>query len=1054
MELKLTKKFGWSSKLHIYFMALVICLSISVESVTAQNNTITGRVIDGVNQELIGATIIEKGTTNGTSTGIGGGFSINANVGSTLVVSYLGYISKEVVVGAQTDIDIILQPDAQAIEAVVTIGYGSQRKEDLSMSVSTLKVDDQMKGRPQDLATILQGRIPGMSIARSGDPMTKSSFSIRGRGSKGADDDQTSGDGVLFVVDGVPNAPYMVSDIETITVLKDAASAAIYGASVGSSGVILITTRKAQSGAVKVTANVSIGLQNVTNMPSLLTAPQLNEVWAKAVSNDPNGKLPTAYDPNEYAWGNVQRTNWLDEIYRTGLTQHYSVSISGGSEKLQSMLSLSYDNNEGVLLNTHSNAFNGKLQTTYNVTDWLKITERVSFSRTDGQGRVNTSHEGPIMGAVWYPSSASVYEMNKDGSYALDKNNNKVFGGTAPRWASASGHPKIFNPVADLTRMQQNNPETKIFSTTSLEIKPISSITIKSDFTADMLTAETDSFNAKMTEPGNIRAENKRYQRFYDNSHWLWETTASWAELFDGHHISAMLGYTMDYKKHQSRSINTMNYPVENINNLTWDSAGSLNGKPRESIYEYSMLSALARVGYSYNDRYFFVASLRRDASSKLPISNNADYFPAVSGSWKVSSEDFFKNSSLTRFVDLFKFRGSWGKVGNVDLYDASATNIPITTITWPIILGENLDNEMYGQYLGTIPNPNARWEVTEQSGAGLDLSLFSNKLDVTVDYYYKATKDLVDNIPIPSSFGIPNEPLGNLGKVINRGFEVSVNYNGSAKNLTYNIWGMFSTNKGWVKEYGDLESPMEHKNPNVNSNALLYSYPGQPWHSFRLHKTDGIFRTQADIDNHTHNGSLIQPNAKLGDLIFVDSNGDGKITADDREFMGSYSPINTFSLGASVNWNGFDFSLMIQGVSGNKVYNGLKQMAMNGRDQGGNLVTDVLDTWDFNPMGSEYPRLGISNDSNGNYSKFSDIFLENGDYLRLKNVTLGYTLPSNLSRIVGISNGSIRVYASMDNALTITGYSGVDPEVGNYGVDRGVYPLTHLYNFGINISF
>lgn len=1030
-------------------MTFVLCFSMNIESVVAQDRVITGTVVDESNLALIGASIFENGTSNGVSADTNGDFSITAAKGAVLTVSFIGYESKDITVGSQTHINVKLNPDAQALDAAITIGYGSQRKEDLSMSVSTLRVDDAMKGRPQDLGTILQGRVPGVTIQKSGDPMSTSSFSIRGRGSK-------DNDGVLFVVDGVPNAPYMVSDIESITVLKDAASAAIYGASVGSSGVILITTKKAQSGKISISANMTIGVQNATNLPTLLTAPQYNDVWAKAISNHPGSTLPSAADPVAHPWGNVQRTDWLDEIFRPGIMQHYDVSISGGSEKVQSLLSFSFDKKEGILLNTFSKDLSAKSVTTFNLTKWLKITERISFQHTNGQGGVNTSHEGPIMGAVWYPSSASVYEMNQDGSYFYNKDNEKIFGGVTPRWAAASGYPNVYNPVADLTRMQQNNPSTRILSTTSLEIKPISSLTIKSDFTAGISNSETDSFNARMTEPGLQRTENRRSQNFYNNTNWLWETTATWAQVFNGHHISALAGYTMDYKKYQGRWIGTKNYASEDIHNVTWDAAGDISGKPEEYINEYSMMSVLGRIGYSYRDRYFLVGSIRRDASSKLPTNNNSDIFPAVSGSWKASSENFFKNSSIGKVVDLFKIRGSWGKIGNVDAYPASAVNIPITTSGWPIIWGQNLDQEMYSQYFNTIPNPNAHWEVTEQSGIGLDVTMFDNKLDITADYYYKVTKGLIDEMRIPTQYGIPSSPLGNIGEVVNKGFEVSLNYNGGSEDFTYNIWGMYSYNENKVSEYGELTEPIEHSNPNLNSSALLYSDINQPWYSFRIYETAGIFRTQEDINNHVHEetGAPIQPKAKLGDLIFVDANGDGKINADDRQFMGSYAPVHTFSLGGSLNWKGFDFSLMLQGVAGNKVYNGLKQMGMNGRDQGGNLVVDVLDTWDFNNANSKYPRLGLSEDTNGNYSKFSDIFLEDGDYLRLKNVTLGYTLPNKLIRRIGVDSGSIRFYGSIDNAFTLTGYTGIDPEVGNSGVDRGVYPLTRLFNFGINISF
>lgn len=365
---------------------------------------------------------------------------------------------------------------------------------------------------------------------------------------------------------------------------------------------------------------------------------------------------------------------------------------------------------------------------------------------------------------------------------------------------------------------------------------------------------------------------------------------------------------------------------------------------------------------------------------------------------------------------------------------------------------------------LSTIPNLNARWETTEQTSVGLDLALFDNKLEFSADYYHKVTKDLIDLVPTPEQIGVANPPMGNMGNVLNKGWEFSINYNGSAAQgkFNYNVWGMFSTNKGYVREYGVRNGPVMHTSPNLNSNALLFSDAGQPWYSFMVYRTAGIFRSQDEINKYiyknpeTGEAKLLMPEAKVGDLIFVDTNNDGVINDDDKVFAGSYTPKNTFSFGGSFDWKGFDFSFFFQGVTGNKIYNGLKQMAMNGRNDYGNLISDVLDTWDFNPESSKYPRLGLvtGSDTNGNYTKFSDLFLEDGDYLRLKNITLGYTLPEKVCRFVGMKSGSLRVYMSVDNVCTITGYTGMDPEVGNYGIDRGVYPVTRFFNFGVNVNF
>lgn len=597
MEMNLTISGKTRNFFRVFLMSLL--LGILMLPAEAQNRvTVSGRLTDTGQNPLIGASVIEKGTTNGVTTDVDGRYSISVDGNATLDFSFIGYKAQSIAVMNRTQIDVVMEDDAMMIGEVVAIGYGSQRKEDLSMAVTTVKLDDVAKSRSQNLATMLQGRMPGVTIQQTGDPMKPASFSIRGRGSKGNDDDPTSGDGVLVVVDGVPNAPYMVEDVESITVLKDAASAAIYGASVGSSGVILITTKKAQSGQIRVSANVSLGFEKVSNLPTMLTAEQFNSVWAKAVESNPGSQLPSAIDPSIYPWGNVTRTDWLDEIFQTGFTQHYAASISGGTEKVQSIFSLSYDKKDGVLLNTWSESFNGKLQTDFKLAKWLKISERASFVVSNGQGNVDTSHQGPIMGAVWYPRSATVYEMNEDGTYALDDKGNKFYGGTTPLWANVNGTPLLYNPVAYLERLHRLYPENKIYSTTSVEIKPISSLTIKSDFTADLRNKEADEFYPKMTERGLQRSENHREQFFYRDRHWLSETTISYAQVFGKHHISAMAGFTADFKKTRERQLYSRNYASEADDQLLWGQAENwTDTHPQEFIYEYAMASFLARIG-------------------------------------------------------------------------------------------------------------------------------------------------------------------------------------------------------------------------------------------------------------------------------------------------------------------------------------------------------------------------------------------------------------------------------------------------------------------------
>lgn len=1023
----------------------------------ASTITVTGTVTDGTTgEEMIGVSVVEKGTSNGVFTDIDGKYSLTVNPNATLIYSFVGFKTIEEQVKGRTTINIGMDESVTMLTEVVAIGYGNQRKQDLSMSISTVKLDESMKSRPSNIMTMIQGRMPGVTIQSSGgDPLAEATISIRGRGSRGRDGEPKSGDGVLFIVDGVPNAPYNVEDVESVTVLKDAASASIYGASVGSGGVILITTKQADAGKTRVNVNMSFSMSKVRNLPKVLSAEDYNKVWAKA-SEAAGTSLPTVNDPSQFAFGNVTRTDWLDEIFRTGNLQHYAMSITGGSESLKAFASVTYDKSNGTLMNTYSEKAGGKLNLDFKINNWVNLRQNITFQYTDGQGDVNPSHEGPIIAAMLYPRSAYVYEHDQSGNMLYNDNGTPVYSGTIPVWAqgTVSGFGNLQNPVAQLKRLNKKDPKVNMLSTTTLEAKPITGLTIKSDYSAGLISRRFKEFRPKFPEYGLVNSDNMRTIRNEWDMNWLWESTATYATtLWDKHSFSLMGGYSMQYKKEEANQTWVYGFTSEDDHSATFPNGSNPSKeKPTEDILETSMYSMFGRLGYSFDDRYFFTGSLRRDASSLLAKGHRSETFPAVSASWKISSEDFFED--FRPYVNLLKLRGSWGRIGNVESINPYEWIPNVKNDEYYAIFGQNLDQALIGMYQGAQGNSRLTWETSEQSSVGLDISLF-NSLDLSIDYFNKKTKDMIEQTRIP--FVMYEDPTpGNIGKSENKGWEFSATYSKKVGEFSFSLFGNLSTVKSKVTSLGGMTS-MSHDD-NVNSFRPLQSGIGQPWYAFYLRKTDGIFRTQEEIDKYlwkdpeTGQKKPIQPNAKPGDLKFVDVNNDGEITDDDRTYMGSYLPKTTYAFGGQFEYKGFDFSIMFQGIGGNKIYNGLRQMAIRG-NQGNNMIRDVLNSYEFNPN-SNIPRLAMINDPNGNYSSANDFFLESGSYLRLKNLTIGYTLPATTMKKIGMPGSRIRFYASGENLFTITPYSGIDPEVGYFGIDRSTYPLASTFSLGLNLNF
>ncbi|WP_290791664.1 SusC/RagA family TonB-linked outer membrane protein [Flavihumibacter sp. UBA7668] len=1004
---------------------------------------ITGTVTSGKDgSALSGVSIQAKGTSAGTTTDNNGKYAFTVPAGvKTLVISAVGMQTTERAIGNSSTIDIILELSGSVLDEVVYIGYGSSRKQDLAGAVSTLKVTDNFKGRPASLGNMLQGQIPGVRVTQSGDPTSSGSVDIRGKGNR-------NGDAPLYVVDGVVGAPFNPADIESITVLKDAASASIYGAFAGSGGVILITTKQAKSGKMTVEANVWQGTQQAWRTPGVLTAEQFNMVW-KDASEAAGRTVPKTYNPITFPYGNVTRTDWVDEIFRTGRMQHYDMSIRGGSNNIKALASISYDDVEGTLINTYNKKLTARLNVDFNLAKWIEVGQHILYDFNKGQSAVGDGHTGSIFGAMAYPRFSTVREYGPDGEL--------LYGGTVPRWALAEGfsvEADLRNPVAMLEKVIQHNPSNKFFSKTSLRIKPLPGLQIRSDLSMDITSNRNESFQQRFLEPGRTIDQNYRAISNTLRSWMVWDNIATFNKKFNLHDLTLLGGFLVTSEKSRYNWAEVRGYAFEDPYQTIFNNGTDWSIRPSEDIWEQNTVSVLGRASYSYDDRYFVTASYRKDASSKLSPKNNADQFPAVSASWKISSEKF-----MSRFdkLNLLKLRASWGQVGSVGSVRRFIYAPPYQVTSWPLFLGPNGENQAFGIFQPTIPNPNLKWETTEQLNIGFDVSLFNNSLTASADYFVKKTKDLIEAMPTPSVAGVASPPEFNIGQVENKGWEFSLNYTKKINTVEFNIGGNIGTYDNKVISIGQTAF-IAHGN-GVNSMNPLRSTAGMPWHSFFLIDAEGIFRDQREIDAYTYtNGAgvtnKIQPNARPGDLKFRDANNDGLINDGDRVYMGAYDmPDFFYGLNLGVNWKGFSLSIFAQGVSGVNVFNGVKAMTYTG-SKGWNMSTDVLNSYNYNPN-SNIPNLAVVEDPNGNFSKVSSYFLDKADYLRLKNLNLAYSLPSRILQQTGfLNNSTVRIYANAENLFTITDYKGFDPEVGNLGIDAGRFPVSRMFSVGMNVSF
>ena len=1043
--------------LRIYQTILTLLVGLFLSAgAYAQQISVRGIVKDQMGEPVIGANVLVKGTSNGVITDIDGKFALSAAKNDILIISFVGFMSQEIPVTGK-DLMVTLKEDTGLLDEVVVLGYGANaRKQDLSAAVGVLSNTDDLTVRPvSSTESLLQGQLAGVTVqSNGGDPTSTPSIVIRGQGSQ-------NGDNVLWVVDGVPGAPIAsMSDIESIVVLKDAASAAIYGAQSGAGGVILVTTKKAKAGIPTLSYEGTYGIRQATNLPEPLNAEEELEMRKRSYANA-IVTLPDGSNIEKNPWIGTTRTNWMDEIFRTAFYQRHNIALNVGTDNYSSRLSFSFDNDEGVLINTYNKNYAIRYNGKFDLNKWVSISEDLVWKNTENRSKdTNDAYTGPVLSAIYMPASATVYNP-LDGTWGGTTTEDPEY---IVKYGSnfAGAHGDAVNPVRLLRAENRFNRTSDVWSTTSLQIANIiQGLKFTSRFTYNLKTNNYKNFRPIQDEPGKPNNSNSLDVTNYRTDAWKTENTLTYDNSFGNHTVGALFSTTADHYNVRGLKVNGKNFADESPYLQYLAYAGTTSATDYLTGPDANV-SLVARLAYSYDDRYFVTASWRRDYAGRLPKENNFGDFPAATLAWKISNERFFKKSD---FIGMLKLRASWGRVGNLGSIDYNYKSLLLGTSYWQeqaqygVINNATWNNFVYNS---SAMNRNLTWETSEQWDLGLDVELFKNRLALSFDYFDKRTFNLIQKQTMnwPSSIGL-DPLLINQGEIRNRGIEIQANWNDRVnKDFSYFVSGNFSYLKNWVSDIGVKNAD---GSPGVwtDSDSKFRNIPytrqtaeGEPLNSYYLIKTDGIFQSDTEAAAYVDkNGKRIQPNAVAGDLKFIDYNNDGKIDDKDRQYCGSATPKTTYSFSFGATYKKFSFSAMFQGVGGAQAFYAAKSVILSDADGNFNRVKDILNAWSPTNTSSNIPRLSM-NDPNSNFSTASDWYLESASYLRLKNLTLSYDLTDVLQKWSHLRerNSRMSVYFSGENLFTITDYSGMDPECG--GWDAMKYPVSRVFSFGVKLTY
>ena len=1011
-----------------------------LQTVAVVARTISGTVTDEEDEALPGVNVVVKNSTVGTVTDINGNYSLTvADDAQTLVFSSVGYLTEEITIGGQSVINLTLQPDIQSLSEVVVVGYGTQKKSDLTGAISSVEPEDITRISERRLETALQGRAAGVQVTREeGAPGAGSSVNVRGAGSIGNTQP-------LWVIDGVPQNPgnfFNMNDVESIEILKDASASAIYGAR-AAHGVILVTTKRGSEGKVKVNFNTSIGQRSPVNLPDMLDT----EGFVRASSI---GRLNAGGTP-EPAWANPEslpNTNWVDEVFSgRGLEQTYNLSVAGGNENANYFVSGGYDKEEGIMIDNSFERYSLRANADFKIGKYIRVGESLLVSRTrenptnnDGGDLLTIFRAIPIM---------PVYDATN------------AFGG----WGTAPSYFQGPNPLA--SELQNHILETanRLNGNIYAEIEPIEGLTLRGSVGVNIRALRFEKFSEAFNYGALSNSINSLEYRSRDDESLNTNVVLTYAKSIGKHNFTVLGGYERFRDDGIFFGATAQDFPISYSRSFAIAS-GAVNISERNSISDqYRLESLFGRINYTFANKYLFTANVRRDGSSRFSPDNQYGVFPSLSVGWRIIEEDFMQGAS---FLSDLKLRASYGVLGSdrIDDYIFARTYRNLRSTYAFDATGQSGGNKERGYYLRRFPNDQVKWEQVVQTDIGLDASFLEGRFNVTADYYIKTTTDMLIGVQLPLSFGVsasranPEAPAFNLGSVENRGLELALNYRQNFGDWNFDITANSAWNRNEVQQLEEGQRIANGGGGPGYSGSIALTEVGQPIGYFYGLVAEGIFQNQQEIDAlnaQAPNGFYQFEKTAPGDLRYRDINGDGAVDADDRTYIGNPWPKMIYGLNANVAYKNFDLTLFFQGVQGVDIFNATKAYYRTVFSDY-NSSERVFESWTAeNP--TEHPRL-VASDPNGNFRRPSSYMVEDGSYLKLRNIQVGYSLPKSLISRIGLTNA--RVFVNGQNLLTFTKYEGLDPELsagnGNntrQGIDGlGQYPQTRLVSAGLQIGF